>query len=344
MRRMNPRTSRSSCLIDDVRVALTALRSRSVPAAGDLSVVAVAAREDAFVGLDDARRSHLLLRLAGASEAPPTTDVAALQITVRPLFVDGTSSPYLDVTCLFDSVTEVFEHFIAAVLDRMSVAGDEPGGALRGVLEKWRQFLVPAGGPPGRDKLAAALGELLVVRDLASIDASRAIQAWVGPFGSRHDFRRANTALEIKTTQAHTSRRVTIHGEDQLEQPEEGTLYLHLVRLEQVASSGESVASVADELFARGVAVDAVFDALAGVGVPPAELAATAEIRFDVRERLTVPVDDATPRIIPASFAGGSRPVGIVDLSYVIDLDHVLGRALADDAYQSLLHELVVDR
>jgi hypothetical protein len=328
-------------LIDDVRVALTALRSRGVPAAGDLSIVAVATREDALVGLDEAGRSHLLLKLEGAPDGAPTSDVAALQIAVRPLSVGGTPSPFLDVTCLFESVTDVFEHFIAAVLDRMTVVGEEPATALHGVLEKWRQFLVPAGGPPGRDKLAAVLGELLIVRDLAVLDPSRAIQAWVGPFGSRHDFRRANTALEVKTTQSHTSRRVTIHGEDQLEQPEEGTLYLHLVRLEHVASSGDSVASVADDLFARGVAVDAVFDALAAAGVPPAELGATAEIRFDVRERLTVPVDDATPRIIPASFAGGARPVGIVDLSYVIDLDHVVGRALTADGFDSLLHELI---
>jgi hypothetical protein len=327
-------------LIDDVRVALTALRSRGAPAAGDLSVVAVAARQDALVGYDEFRRSHLLLRLDGAPEGSLTSDVAALQIAVRPLAVDGASAPYLDVTCLFDSVTEVFEHFIAAVLDRMTAAGDDAVTALKGVLEKWRQFLVPSGGPPGRDKLAAVLGELLVVRDLAHIDPSRAVEAWVGPFGARHDFRRANTALETKTTQSHTSRRVTIHGEDQLEEPEAGTLYLHLVRLEHVASSGDSVASIADELLACGVAVDAIFDALAAAGVPPAELAATAEIRFDVRERLTVPVDDATPRIVARSFAGGARPVGIVDLNYVIDLDHVLGRALTEDDYQSLLGEL----
>jgi hypothetical protein len=283
----------------------------------------------------------MLLMLDGTPDAVPKSDVAALQIAIRPLFVDGRSSPYLDVACLFESVTEVFEHFIAAVLDRITVARDSPVVGLAGVLEKWRQFLVPAGGPPGRDKLAAVLSELLVVRDLANIDSSQAMQAWVGPSGSRHDFRRANKALEVKMTQSHTSRRVTIHGEDQLEEPEGGTLYLHLVRLEHVASSGESVASVADELLGRGVAVDAVFDALAAMGVPPADLAATAEIRFDVRERLTVPVDNQTPRIVPASFVSGARPVGIVDLSYVIDLDHVLGRALDSAAYQSLLHQFV---
>ena len=329
-------------MIDDVRVALTALRSGGVPHSdGDLNVLAVSGRDGALVGLDEHRRTHLLVRLEEDSRTPPASDVAALQIAVRVLSLGGSASPYLDVICLFDSLSEVFEHFIAAVLDRIATAGDDPMAALSGVLDKWRQFLVPSGGPPARNKLAAVLGELLVVRDLAMIDPTTALGAWVGPFGSRHDFRRSATALEVKMTQAHTSRRVTIHGEDQLEEPEGGALYLHLVRLEEVSASGYSVASIADELLALGAAVDSTFEALAAAGVPAADVRGTDDIRFDVRERLTVRVDETVPRIVAASFASGARPVGIVDLSYVIDLDHVVQGALTTESYQSLLHELV---
>ena len=93
-----------SRLIDDVRVALTALRSGGVPPTGDLRFLPVQGRHDALVGLDELRRPHLLLALGGASETSLKSDVAALQIAVKPLVVDGKSSPYLDVTCLFDSV------------------------------------------------------------------------------------------------------------------------------------------------------------------------------------------------------------------------------------------------
>ena len=331
-------------MIDDVRAALAALRSRGAPAAGDLSVVHLSPDSGlgAFAGLDESGRAHLLLHLDADPEGPmPTSDVAALQVHARLLAIEGKKSRYLDVTCLVESVTEVFEHFMAALLDRMAAESVPPCPALRMVLAKWRLFLVPADGPLGRERLAAILGELLVVRDLAAIDASRAIHAWVGPFGGRHDVRRGRTALEIKTTLSHTSRKITIHGEDQLDEPSDGRLYLHLVRLEEAAASGDSVASVTDELFARGVPVDAVYDALACLGLAPANLASTATVCFDVRERLTVPVDDATPRIVARSFVGGARPLGVVDLSYVIDLEHVMKRALAKGAYEGVLQDLV---
>ena len=181
-----------------------------------------------------------------------------------------------------------------------------------------------SGGPPGREKLAAALGELLVLRDVVRADRSHRVDSWVGPFGGRHDFRRGAVALEVKITRSHTSRDVTIHGEDQLDPPPNGSLHLHFVRLEEVPSGGESVATLVDELLSGGVVADRLFEALAATGVPPAELSATGDVSFEVRERLTVPIDDQTPRIVPASFIGGAPPTGVLDLSYVISIDHAL--------------------
>jgi hypothetical protein len=97
---------------------------------------------------------------------------------------------------------------------------------------------------------------------------------------------------------------------------------------------------VVDELLSAGVSAEALFSALNATGIPVTELAATARVAFAVRERLTIPVDDETPRIVPASFVAGVRPVGVVDISYVIDLDHSLARALDDDAYAVLVAAL----
>ena len=89
-------------------------------------------------------------------------------------------------------------------------------------------------------------------------------------------------------TRAHTSREVTIHGEDQLEPPSNGTLHLHFVRLEEVPSGGETVHSLVDDLLSAGAPTDRLFLALAASGIPVAELSATGDVPFDVRERLTV--------------------------------------------------------
>jgi hypothetical protein len=195
----------------------------------------------------------------------------------------------------------------------------------------------------GREKLAATIGELLVLLDIVRTDPGRRVDCWLGPLGGRHDFRRGSIAIEVKTTRAHTSREVTIHGEDQLDEPENGSLHLHFVRLEHVPSGGASLVSIVDDLLCTGVAADSLFEALAASGVPVSELAATADIPFEVRERLTIPVDQTTPRIVPASFLGGSSPLGITDLSYTINLDSSLDRALGPGAYLELVTSIGAD-
>jgi hypothetical protein len=327
-------------VIDAVRVALTALRTREEPMLGDVHVVELEFAPGTFLAVDDRGRPHLLLRLADGDEPEmPESGVASLVIDTSTLVIGGRRTSLIDVTCLFESVAEVFDHFIVAVLERMD-RDAPPTHALMDVLGRWKQFLIPAQGPPGRDKLAAVFGELVMLLDVVHADPARRIDPWVGPFGGRHDIRRATTALEIKTTRSHTSRSVTIHGEDQLEPPDAGTLHLHLVRLEEVPDSGGSVASLVDELLSVGVGAEALFEALSAAGIPLTDLSATADVTFQVRERLTIPIDDETPRIVPASFVGGARPVGVIEISYVIDLDHSLERALDERAFTSLVNEL----
>jgi hypothetical protein len=328
-------------VIDAVRLALTALRSEGVRAPGGLPVVEVEGGSGAFVAIDDLGRPHLLMTLEhDETDAVPSVGIATLDIATRNLEMGGHSVRLLDVTCLFESVAEVFDHFVVAVLEHLEREPTAPTEALAEVLDRWKQFLVPGKAPPGRDKLAAVLGELVVLLDVVQRDPGKRIESWVGPFGGRHDLRRSSTALEVKTTRSHTSRRVTIHGEDQLEAPEGGTLHLHLVRLEEVPDGGRSVASVVDELLSVGVNAEALFSALSAAGIPITELAATAEVLFEVRERLTIPVDDSTPRITPASFVAGARPTGVVDIIYTIDLDQVRARALDDGAYAELISAL----
>lgn len=328
-------------MIDSIRVAYAALRTRGAPQKDDLAVVEVPATAGVYAGFDHLGREHVLIPLGtGASPGIEDAEIATLSFGTRTLDVADGRGVFLDVACLFDSVAEVFEHFVAAILESLAKDPDEPGRAITRVIDRWRQFLEPPESPPGRSALASVLGELLVLRDVVQATKSRKIDSWVGPFGGRHDFRRGETALEVKTTRSHTSRKITVHGEDQLVEPEGGRLYLHLVRFEEVAGSGLSVAAVVDALLSLGVHPESLFTALSASGLALTELAATADVRFDIRERLTLPVDEEMPRIVPSSFVGGARPVGVIDVDYVIDLDHRLDAALDDGAYLELLGAL----
>jgi len=325
-------------VIDQIRVTLTALRGVKPPRAGDLNVLRITDDDRIYLGVDESGHPHLVL-LTDAVVAP-ASDIATVSIGVRTLVIAGDARRTLVVSCLFEALAEVFDHFVAAIMEKLSEPDMSPGDAVVAVLDRWRRFLVAAAGPPGRDTLAAVFGELILLRDIVAADDARRIDCWVGPFGARHDIRRASRAIEVKTTRAHTSRVVTIHGEDQLLEPDGGTLHIHLVRLEEAPESGQSVTGLVDGLLDAGVPAEELYAALTAAGVPPADLGHADSVRFDVRERLTVPVDDACPRIIPRSFTDGARPVGVVDLTYRLDLDHILDRALSSKTTDELLKSL----
>jgi hypothetical protein len=322
-------------LIDEVRSAYTALRSQPPPIGTDLAVLALESVPSVYAGMDELARQHLLL--AVRDDRPLPAEIATLTIGRRILVIGEAEMTFVDVTCLFKALAEVFDHFVTAVLERIATTAEGAALALSAVLTRWREFLTAAAVPPSREKLASVFGELLVVLDVVRSSSSADIGVWVGPFGARHDVRGGTTAVEVKTTRSHTSHRVTIHGEDQLLAPDGGRLYLHVVRLEQVPGGGRSVSSLVDELLSIGVAAEPFFDAITAAGVPVSQLAATAGIGFDVRERLTLPVDHMMPRIVPSSFVGGRRPGGVVDISYVIDLAECLGSALPEAAYTDLV-------
>lgn len=321
-------------MIDEVRLAFAALATHGKPEHNGLVTLAVDPVDGAYVAIDEQSRQHLLLRTQSNVEIDP--GVTTLAVSTRPLRIAGKDVRVLDITCLFPSLSEVFDHFAAAVIQRIAASAEEPADAVKSVLASWKNFLVPPSGPPGVDKIAATLGELLVVKDAVKNSGLIDIGFWSGPFGQRHDLRGGTTAVEVKTTRAHTGYRVTIHGEDQLQPPDGGQLYLHFVRLESVHGGQLRLTAVVDELLDAGVSAEQLFRALSASGVAAVDLPATDKTTFDVLERMTLPVDDQTPRIVPASFTGGHRPPGVVDIAYVIDLSQDADRALSADDYRTV--------
>ena len=147
------------------------------------------------------------------------------------------------------------------------------------------------------------------VLDVVRADPARRVDAWVGPFGGRHDIRAGRPRRGQDDEGAHRPSRDDPWRGPALE-PDGGTLHLHLVRLEEVPGGGVSVPSLVDELLAAGVAPRTLSTRSPRRARRRRASRAARDIAFDVRERLTVPVDDGSPRIVPSTFVGGARPVG----------------------------------
>lgn len=326
-------------MIDQIRLTYAALGQAPIPGAPDLRVQVLSGTEGRIrLGLDEVGREHLLV--PSPSAPARQSGIAAISTEHRQLDISGERRRYLDVACLRDELVEVFDHFVAAIAEHTTPDLSDLGPVVATVLDRWRTFFTAAGAPPGRDTLAGILGELLVLRDIALANAIDVLNAWVGPRGARHDFRRGDAALELKTSLAHTSRVVSIHGEDQLLAPHGATLHLQFVRLEEGADLGTSITDLLDELVGLGLPRLELIETVARSGLPAWALTNAGTVRFDVRERLTVPVDDRMPRIVPDTFIDGARPAGVIDLSYRIDLDRVADRALSEDGYRELIGRL----
>lgn len=326
-------------MIDHVRLVYAALGER-LPADPDgLSVRDLHATAPGIrLAIDSAARHHLLVE---SPRAPAfDTGLAAVSASHHKLAIGDSVLRHLDIVCVVREFEDVFDHFVAAVAEHAGEARHDLGNVAAEVLDQWRSFFAEIGAPPGRGTVMGVIAELLVLKDIAAVGGGAALATWVGPRGGRHDFRRGRVAVEVKATLAHASRVVTIHGEDQLDVPESGLLYLHFARLEEVAGGAISLLDLVDELIGLGVPRLTMVESLREAGIPAAALDDHGSMRFEVRERATFSVGEDMPRIVSATFVDGERPAGIVDLSYRLDLDHVAGTAVSAQDYQAVINSL----
>lgn len=328
-------------MIDELRLGWAALREAGVQEGADLSVGGVelgAEAPEVLLGVDPAGHPHLLIPVA--APGPEGHEVEAVVVSHRRLRVNGSTTVFVDVTCPMPQLAEVFDHFAVAVIDRISSDDRHPAQVVLDVLEAWRRFLVAGSVAVSVEAMAPLFGELLVLIDIVRRDPRRRIDCWVGPRGARHDIRRDDTAVEVKTTRSHTAREVTIHGHDQLLEPDEGRLFLHFLRLEQTPGGGQAVTDLVHELLQLGVNAGEVFDVVSLAGLAPGDYGEAETVRFTVLERLTFPVTQQFPRIVPATFLGGAPPDGVRDLVYRIDLDHAMELTASEATLNELLDEL----
>lgn len=310
---------------------IAALRSQ-VAAGAPASRILPTGRSGSWLSIDPDGRLHLLFQ-AKPTDHPPAS-LEQVSIARHDYLINDTVVATVDVTCNHPDLQDVFEHFIDACLTRASHT--DAIAALTLELATWKTFLAAVPGPPGLDRCIELFGELLVADDLAAHDPA-ALRAWVG---TRHDFRAGSDAIEVKTTRATTGNAITVHGIDQLQPPVDGTLHLHFVRVEHTPGHGRSVADLVDSLLNRGVAAELIFRHAEDHHIAPAQIPQTRTLTFDVRERVTVPVTDRTPRLSAIQLIDGRLPAGVSDVTYRLDLTGILPAGLDDTTWHALTRSL----
>lgn len=277
-----------------------------------------------WAAVDFEGRRHLLIQVPAVAEAP-TTKTRGLRVTVGRHRVQGIeSAQYLDLVCLSTDATTTFTAVAADIgASAGPVAQPDRVAVVAEALSRWQWFWgVEAGSLSEREALGL-FAELWFLHRWAG-DATSAVQAWTASAGSRHDFQWPERSVEVKATSRRVGGAVLhrIEHLDQLADPEQGNLFLFSLRVvkDQLAQNTlpSLVDHVAHNLHGNPSILDEFFRKLSQRGYSPAHRS-RHEVPYRMLGEYLYFIGPGFPRLTQDSFADG-LPVGITDVSYVIDM------------------------
>ncbi|MFE2301009.1 PD-(D/E)XK motif protein [Streptomyces sp. NPDC059445] len=285
---------------------------------------------------------HLLVPIHSHRKVRPGLDGPVLRLHKRILEDEQTYQAYADLACLRDDLSDLFTELCVDVLGATGELPDNPIKALYRVLDRWKALFKTQGAPLGPDQLAGLFGELVVLNRLLAEDSS-AHRLWRGPDGHRHDFSAGANAVEVKSTTAGEGRRPRIHGLDQLDAPEGGTLCLTWLRLQPTTSSnsGTAFAHMVDRALHLCDDEGALLGLLADAGYHLIDAERYHDVRFVVREERWYRVGADFPGLTRLALESAGLSVSALDVEYTIDLSGETPPSLSPDEVSQVIEKLI---
>jgi hypothetical protein len=244
----------------------------------------------------------------------------------------GAAVNALSVLCRDISCEGAFISFAMRFLER--VAGEGLGALLDECHREFRRLIgeLPA---EGGNRFTGLLGELLLVRELTALDPA-AFRFWAGPRGERHDFRNGNTAVEVKTglRSESKSEKVTISDWDQLEAPEGGSLYLHVIRLERVDGGEITLGGLFQDI--RGHLAGDILESFERTVAAYVRQDALLHQAYSIQRRQTYRIEEGFPRLVRKMLPADCL-AGISGVSYDLDLSQASAFLYGGDATSMLI-------
>lgn len=263
----------------------------------------------------------------------------ALRVSDATYQQDGRPVRFLDLSCMVSELDSVFSEVGEELLKRIR-DGMPAQSAVRSTLQDFRALLLsPSTREVSDSEITGLVGELLLLCRLLHLSPD-AVEAWRGPAGERHDFRRGGRALEVKTTGRKSDHSVSISAIDQLDPPAGGALYLVQIILERDVSGPLTVGSLAT--LARSLASEPgqLEDLLTLCGCHDPEAENWNRLSFAEEALTFFEVRDGFPRITPSSFRSASLPDGITKVEYTIDLSQAAEFALSDQQSDKIQRDI----
>ncbi len=192
----------------------------------------------------------------------------------------------------------------------------EPGDAGRAALQAWRELLArPAGEPLSETALVGLFGELEVLESVLRLEGP--LESWTGWNRDHNDFRLPGLVIEVKSTTSANYRRVRIHGLGQLDDPQDGSDLVLVLRRLEPSPEGRSVPDLIESLVRLGASRAVLLERLSNAHYSDQHRGMYEAHKFVSQEIALRSIDDTHPRLVPAKLVG-------VDLSCIDKVDYEL--------------------
>lgn len=190
--------------------------------------------------------------------------------------------------------------------------------------EWWSEWSELMGNSNSEQSPHSVLGELMVWQRMHQISQN---MNWSGPDATSHDLMGADFDIEVKSTIKRYGKRVTIAGEHQLAIANGKRLFLVFMRFEDGIGIN-SINSLKSDLLQSGASGSEIESKLDQMKYQPGK--STRAKTYMLHDAEVYEVTNAFPKITPASFVGGTTPMGIEQIKYEIDLSLLQAFATLD--------------
>lgn len=271
----------------------------------------------------------------GPGTAPRSqTSCGNLTLAMSRYDVAGRKMLFIDVMCIERALDPVFAELADEIVHRVA-SGGGPLDAVEGTIADFRDLLRDGKQQDVPDhQILGLIGELVILRSLVRI-APHAIEAWTGPYEHRHDFRRREHAMEIKTSSRADATSVSISSCEQLAEPAGGSLILVHVIVERADAGELSVSDLSTDILECGAPLQTLEKALGAAGCPDRHALAWNRIRYHQEMIDGYQVEPGFPRITSAQFPDGLLPQGVESVAYSIDLRAAAAFQLSESELQA---------
>lgn len=262
---------------------------------------------------------RLLVPVTFRTRVPKDLGTVGLHVSETALSAGGALVKFLDVRCMDRGREKAFAGLAKDIVRRV----DDGSGAVAAVqraVEDFRRLLqkeksqeVPLSAVVG------LLGELLTLERLLEIDRT-ATDSWMTGAEARHDFARRLLAIESKAGLRKHERKVEISSLDQLEEPDDGRLWLSHHILEETSKGPVTVGVVACRLMERCEDPDSLRASLLAKDLDLGSTAPWDTRRFLVNEWGLYAVTSGFPRVVPAMLQE-QLGEGVSHVKYTVNLD-----------------------